>query len=40
MDMLIMLREKTKGNLTDDEKKLLEQLIYELQVKYVAKSKE
>ncbi|HAK36787.1 MAG TPA: DUF1844 domain-containing protein [Nitrospina sp.] len=40
IDMLIMLREKTKGNLTDDEKKLLEQLIYELQVKYVAKSKE
>tara|TARA_Y100000294_G_scaffold96193_1_gene89450 strand:+ start:297 stop:698 length:402 start_codon:yes stop_codon:yes gene_type:complete len=40
IDMLIMLREKTKDNLTDDEKKLLEQLIYELQVKYVAKSKE
>lgn len=40
IDMLIMLREKTKDNLTGDEKKLLEQLIYELQVKYVAKSKE
>ncbi|MDP7557511.1 MAG: DUF1844 domain-containing protein [Nitrospinaceae bacterium] len=40
IDMLMMLREKTKGNLTDDEDKLIEQLIYELQVKYVAKTKE
>ena len=40
IDMLIMLREKTKGNLEEDEAKLLEQLIYELQVKYVAKTKE
>ena len=37
--MLNMLKEKTKGNLKEDESKLLEQLIYELQVKYVAKSK-
>ena len=40
IDMLIMLREKTKDNLNEDEKKLLEQLVYELQVKYVAKTKE
>jgi hypothetical protein len=40
IDMLIMLREKTKGNLKEDESKLIEQLIYELQVKYVAKTKE
>jgi hypothetical protein len=40
IDMLIMLREKTKGNLKEDEEKLVEQLIYELQVKYVAKTKE
>ena len=39
IDMLNMLMEKTKGNLKEDESKLLEQLIYELQVKYVAKSK-
>ena len=39
IDMLIMLREKTQGNLKEDENKLLEQLIYELQVKYVAKTK-
>ena len=40
IDMLIMLREKRKGNLKEDEIKLIEQLIYELQVKYVAKTKE
>ena len=40
IDMLVMLREKTKGNLKEDEEKLVEQLIYELQVKYVAKTKE
>jgi hypothetical protein len=40
IDMLVMLREKTKGNLKEDEEKLIEQLIYELQVKYVAKTKE
>ena len=39
IDMLIMLKEKTKGNLKEDENKLLEQLIYELQVKYVDKTK-
>ena len=40
IDMLVMLREKTKGNLKEDEEKLIEQLIYELQVKYVAKTNE
>ncbi len=40
IDMLIMLREKTKGNLTPEESKLLEQMIYELQMKYVEKSKQ
>jgi len=39
IDMLLMLKEKTKGNLTADEAKLLEQLVYELQMKYVAKTK-
>ena len=40
IDMLIMLKEKTKGNLTSEEAKLMEQMIYELQMKYVAKSKQ
>jgi hypothetical protein len=39
IDMLIMLREKTQNNLTEEESKLLEQLVYELQMKFVAKSK-
>ncbi len=39
IDMLTMLKEKTTGNLNEEEKKLLEQLIYELQMKYVAKTK-
>ena len=39
IDMLIMLREKTNGNLSEEESKLLEQLVYELQMKFVAKSK-
>ena len=39
IDMLIMLKEKTQGNLSEEEGKLLEQLIYELQMKFVAKTK-
>ncbi len=39
IDMLIMLKEKTRGNLSQDESKLLEQLIYELQMKYVEKTR-
>jgi len=40
IDMLTMLRGKTQGNLNEEENKLLEQLIYELQMKYVAKTKD
>ncbi len=39
IDMLSMLKEKTKGNLSEDENQLLEQMIYELQMKYVEKTK-
>ncbi|MCX5681717.1 MAG: DUF1844 domain-containing protein [Candidatus Omnitrophica bacterium] len=35
IDTLILLREKTKGNLSDQESHLLEASIYELQLKYV-----
>lgn len=38
IDILIMLQEKTKNNLDADEIQLMEQLIYELQIKYVAKT--
>ncbi len=40
IDILIMLKGKTDGNLNADEAKLLEQLIYELQMKYVEKKKQ
>jgi len=41
IDTLGMLREKTKGNLQKEEKKLLDELLYDLKMKYVrAKGKE
>ena len=36
IDMLGVLKEKTQGNLTEDEKKLLTQILYELQMSFVA----
>ena len=36
IDMLGMLQEKTRGNLTEEEGKLLENLLYDLRMKYVA----
>lgn len=35
IDLLVLLREKTKGNLSADEKQLLDTLLYELQVRFV-----
>ena len=37
IDILGMLQEKTKGNLTPEEASLLEGVLYELRMKYVAK---
>ena len=37
IDTLGMLEEKTKGNLTPEETKLLENLLYELRVAFLAK---
>jgi len=37
IDTLAMLREKTKGNLTRKETDLLENLLYELRIAYLAK---
>ena len=39
IDTLGMLQEKTKGNLTPEETNLLENLLYELRMQYVSKSK-
>jgi hypothetical protein len=40
IDLLGMLEQKTKGNLTPDEAKLLENLLYDLRLRYVAKQRE
>ena len=39
IDMLSMLKEKTKGNLNKEETQLLENMLYELQLQYVSKTK-
>ena len=35
IDTLELLQEKTRGNLTDDESKLLQSVLYELRMSYV-----
>lgn len=35
IDLLCMLEEKTKGNLTGEERKLLTEVLYDLRVKYL-----
>ena len=35
IDILGMLEEKTRGNLTDDEARLLQHLLYDLRLKFV-----
>lgn len=39
IDILSMIEAKTKGNLTDDEKRLVTHLIYELRLLYVKQAK-
>ncbi len=36
IDLLIVLKEKTKGNLTTDEARFLDSLINDLQLKFVS----
>lgn len=40
IDTLAMLKEKTKGNLSKEETDLLENLLYELRMAYLAKEEE
>ncbi len=35
IDTLLVLEEKTRGNLTDDEKKLLDEALYQTRMQYV-----
>ncbi len=39
IDTMGMLKEKTNGNLKEDEANLLENVLYELRMQYVAKDK-
>jgi hypothetical protein len=40
IDLLGVLQEKTKGNLTGDEERLLDQVLYDLRMRFVEVSKE
>jgi len=35
IDILVMLEEKTQGNLTEDEAKMLKNILYDLRMIYV-----
>jgi hypothetical protein len=35
IDLLALLQEKTKGNLTDDERRLLDAALYEMRMRFV-----
>ena len=39
IDLIGMLKEKTKGNLTSDEEKLIEFLLYDLRMRFVKTTK-
>jgi hypothetical protein len=39
IDILSLLEQKTRGNLTAEERQLLEQIIYELRMRYVEATK-
>lgn len=38
IELIAMLKEKTEGNLTEDEKRTVETLLYELRMRYVKES--
>jgi len=40
IDIITVLKDKTKGNLTDDEKELLEHLLYDMRMRFVKASQE
>jgi hypothetical protein len=39
IDILALLEQKTRGNLTAEERQLLEQIIYELRMRYMEATK-
>ena len=40
IDVIAMLQEKTKGNLSEEESRLLEQVLFNLRMHYVRVSEE
>ena len=40
IDCIAMLEEKTKGNLTGEEERLISEVLYDLRLRFVAASKE
>lgn len=38
IDILVMLEEKTRGNLSSEEEKLLQNILYDLRINYVKQS--
>jgi len=39
IDMMALLRDKTRGNLTNEESRLMDSLLYDLRMRYVEKAK-
>lgn len=39
IDLIAMLEEKTKGNLTGDEERLISQILFDMRMRYVEQSK-
>jgi hypothetical protein len=39
IDLIAMLEEKTRGNLTSDEENLVKHILYDLRLRYVQKAK-
>jgi hypothetical protein len=39
IDLLILLREKTEGNRSAEEHRILEEVLYDLQIRYVRATK-
>jgi hypothetical protein len=39
IDLLNLLEQKTRGNLTGEEERLFTQVLYDLRMRYVAKNK-
>lgn len=40
IDTITMIQEKTKGNLTSEESRLIDNILYDLRMKYIETSKE